>query len=61
MAFFDLFRSSGIDEGLRQFENTSGAALLDVRTPRSTPRDICREAGTSLWTRSGRPQRPSRT
>ena len=33
MAFFDLFRSSGIDEGLRQFENTSGAALLDVRTP----------------------------
>ena len=31
MAFFDLFRSSGIDEGLRQFENTSGAALLDVR------------------------------
>ena len=33
MAFFDLFRTSGIDEGLRQYENTSGAALLDVRTP----------------------------
>ena len=33
MGIFDLFRSADIDEGIRQFQKTPGAVLLDVRTP----------------------------
>ena len=34
MGLFDLFaRRPALSEGLEQYRNTSGAVLLDVRTP----------------------------
>ena len=32
MGIFDLFRRPDIDAGVREFEHTVGAVLLDVRT-----------------------------
>ena len=32
MNLFDFFRTEDINEGVRQFEQTSEAVLLDVRT-----------------------------
>ena len=32
MGFFDFLRSSDIKEGLKEYSETSGAILLDVRT-----------------------------
>jgi phage shock protein E len=32
MGFFDFFRTSDINEGIKQFESTPSAVLLDVRT-----------------------------
>lgn len=33
MGFFDFLRSPDIDQGVREFRETPGAVLLDVRTP----------------------------
>ena len=33
MSFFDLFKQPDVNQGVRDFESTSGAVLLDVRTP----------------------------
>ena len=33
MGFFDFLRQMNIDDGVRAFEETPGALLLDVRTP----------------------------
>lgn len=33
MGFFDFLRSPGIDEGIKEYGETKGAVLLDVRTP----------------------------
>ena len=33
MGIFDFFRQPDIQEGLRQYQTTPGAVLLDVRTP----------------------------
>jgi|LSQX01.3.fsa_nt_gb rhodanese-related sulfurtransferase len=32
MGFFDFFRKSDINQGVKDFQNTDGAVLLDVRT-----------------------------
>lgn len=38
MGLFDLFaRRPALSEGLEQYRNTSGAVLLDVRTPGGIP------------------------
>ncbi len=33
MNFFDLFRRPDVNQGVKEFQKTSGAVLLDVRTP----------------------------
>ena len=33
MGFFDFFKQPDVNQGVRDFESTSGAVLLDVRTP----------------------------
>lgn len=33
MGFFDFLRGSGIDQGIKEYGETFGAVLLDVRTP----------------------------
>ena len=33
MGIFDFFRQPDIQEGLRQYQTTPGAVLVDVRTP----------------------------
>ncbi len=33
MGFFNIFKSADINQGLKKYENTPGAVLLDVRTP----------------------------
>ncbi len=33
MGFFDFLRSSDINEGIKEYSETDGALLLDVRTP----------------------------
>ena len=33
MGFFDFFRGVDINEGVRQYQQSPGAVLLDVRTP----------------------------
>ena len=33
MSFFDFLRGSNIDQGIKEYSETSGAVLLDVRTP----------------------------
>lgn len=33
MGLFDFLRSSDINEGIKEYSETSGAVLLDVRTP----------------------------
>lgn len=33
MGFFDFLRGPDINQGVREFEQTPGAVLLDVRTP----------------------------
>jgi len=33
MSFFDLFRQPDVNQGIKEFQKTSGAVLLDVRTP----------------------------
>ena len=33
MGFFDFFRQPDINQGVTDFRNTSGAVLLDVRSP----------------------------
>lgn len=33
MGLFDLFRTPNINDGVKQFRETPGAVLLDVRTP----------------------------
>ena len=33
MGFFDLFKHTDINQGLAQFQQTSNAMLVDVRTP----------------------------
>ena len=33
MGFFDFLRGPDIDQGVKEFRETSGAVLLDVRTP----------------------------
>lgn len=33
MGFFDFMRGPGIDEGVKEYGETGGAILLDVRTP----------------------------
>lgn len=33
MGIFDFFKSPDINQGVSQFQETSGAVLLDVRTP----------------------------
>lgn len=34
MGLFNLFGGADINQGLKEYENTAGAVLLDVRTPR---------------------------
>lgn len=51
MGLFDLFaRRPALSEGLEQYRNTSGAVLLDVRTPENTGTATCPERKTCLWT-----------
>ena len=33
MGFFDLFKQPDVNRGVKEFQKTSGAMLLDVRTP----------------------------
>jgi len=33
MSFFDFFKQPDINRGVEEYHNTSGAVLLDVRTP----------------------------
>ena len=33
MSFFDFFRQPDVNQGVKEFQKTSGAVLLDVRTP----------------------------
>ena len=33
MGFFDLFKQPDVNQGIKEFQRTSGAVLLDVRTP----------------------------
>ena len=33
MDFFDLFKQPDVNRGVKEFQRTSGAVLLDVRTP----------------------------
>ena len=33
MSFFDLFKQPDVNRGVKEFQRTSGAVLLDVRTP----------------------------
>ena len=33
MSFFDLFKQPDVNQGIKDFQRTSGALLLDVRTP----------------------------
>ena len=33
MAFFDFFKQPDVNQGVKEFQKTSGAMLLDVRTP----------------------------
>ena len=33
MSFFDLFKQPDVNRGVKEFQRTSGAMLLDVRTP----------------------------
>lgn len=33
MGFFDFFKQPDINQGVRDYQNTGGAILLDVRTP----------------------------
>ena len=33
MGLFNLFGGADINQGLKEYENTAGAVLLDVRTP----------------------------
>ena len=33
MSFFDLFKQPDVNRGVKEFQSTSGAVLLDVRTP----------------------------
>ena len=33
MGFFDFFKQPDINQGVRNYQNTPGAVLLDVRTP----------------------------
>ena len=33
MGFFDLFKQPDVNQGVKEYQNTSGAMLLDVRTP----------------------------
>ena len=33
MSFFDLFKQPDVNRGVMEFQRTSGAVLLDVRTP----------------------------
>ena len=33
MGFFDILRGRDIDQGVKEYEETEGAVLLDVRTP----------------------------
>ena len=33
MSFFDFIRQPDVNQGVKEFQRTSGAVLLDVRTP----------------------------
>ena len=33
MGFFDLFKQPDVNQGVKKYQSTSGAGLLDVRTP----------------------------
>ena len=33
MGFFDLFKQPDVNQGVKKYQSTSGAVLLDVRTP----------------------------
>ena len=33
MGFFDLFNQPDVNQGIKKYQSTSGAVLLDVRTP----------------------------
>ena len=33
MSFFDLFKQPDVNQGVKKYQSTSGAVLLDVRTP----------------------------
>ena len=33
MGFFDFFKQPDVNRGVKEFQRTSGAVLLDVRTP----------------------------
>ena len=33
MGFFDLFKQPDVNRGVKEYQSTSGAVLLDVRTP----------------------------
>ena len=33
MGLFDFFRQPDVNQGIKEFQRTSGAVLLDVRTP----------------------------
>ncbi len=33
MSFFDFFKQPDVNQGIKEFQRTSGAVLLDVRTP----------------------------
>lgn len=38
MGFFDFLRGPGIDQGIKEYSETRGAVLLDVRTPQEYQR-----------------------
>ena len=33
MGFFDFLKQPDVNQGVKDYKNTSGAVLLDVRTP----------------------------
>lgn len=46
MGLFRFWKGPDINQGLKQFEETPGAVLLDVRSRANTGRGACRAAKT---------------
>ena len=46
MGFFDFLRQPDVNQGVNDYKNSTGAVLLDVRTPEEYSEVISRKART---------------